>query len=119
MIKSGDLIVDQSHLDRQLHKPLASWYAQGHSDGFGDRLLMSDNTGAPSLELLRFRPEFAAAPGFERALRGRVARLNHFRHGSFSKVRAVERLDPGDSLALIATYTPGRRLSEALGQARG
>ena len=36
---------------------LASWYTPGRSDGFGDRLLMFDNTDAISLELLRFRPE--------------------------------------------------------------
>ena len=48
---------------------LASWYTAGRSDGFGDRLLMFDNTGAASLELLRFRPELAADAGFEDLLR--------------------------------------------------
>ena len=37
-------------------KPLASWYTEGLCDCIGDRLLMFDNTGKPSLELLRFRP---------------------------------------------------------------
>ena len=45
----------------------ASWYAPGLSDGLGDRLLMFDNAGGASLELLRFRPEFSRAPLFEDA----------------------------------------------------
>ncbi|HWW82774.1 MAG TPA: hypothetical protein VNZ26_04180, partial [Vicinamibacterales bacterium] len=72
-----DSIVDRFWQDGEPRQPLASWYAQGRSDGIGDRLLMFDNTSAASLELLRFRPEFAAAPGFESALRERVARLAH------------------------------------------
>jgi hypothetical protein len=75
---------------------------------------MFDNTNAPSWELLRFRPEFAAAPGFERALSDRVEQLGHFKHPLFTHVRAVEELGFGDGLALVATYAPGRRLSEAL-----
>src|ERR1051325_5129367 len=41
---------------------LASWYTPGRSDGFGDRLLMFDNTDAVSLELLRFRCDLAVSP---------------------------------------------------------
>src|SRR5262249_39008101 len=92
--------------------PVASWYAQGRSDGIGDRLLMFDNSGAPSFELLRFHQQWAQAPGFEQALRQRVERLERFQHRTFSYVRAVEHLDGGDSLALVSTYTPGKRLSE-------
>ena len=95
-------------------KPLASWYAQGLSDGVGDRLLMFDNSDAPSLELLRVRPELASAPGFEEALRERVQRLSRFRHPSFARVRAVENLEPDDGLAVVSNYTPGKRLSELL-----
>lgn len=91
---------------------LASWYAPGRTDGLGARLLMFDNSGAASLELLRFRPELASAFGFERALRQRVARLDRFYHRAFPGVRAVEYLDEGDALALVSTYTPGKRLSE-------
>ena len=100
-------------------KPLASWYAQGLSDGVGDRLLMFDNSDAPSLELLRVRPELASAPGFEEALRERVQRLSRFRHPSFARVRAVENLEPDDGLAVVSNYTPGKRLSELLDQANG
>jgi hypothetical protein len=103
-------------LDRavQPQASLASWYTQGHTDGFGDRLLMSDNTGAASFELLRFRPALTIVSGFERALRARVERQQFFRHPLFPAVRAVDHLDGGRVLALVSTYTPGRRLSEVL-----
>jgi hypothetical protein len=100
-------------------KPLASWYAQGLSDALGDRLLMFDNSDAPSLELLRFRPDFAQVPGFESALRERVQRLVQFRHPAFARVRSVQRLEPDHDLALISNCTPGKRLSEVLHQMRG
>jgi len=114
MTIATDLIVDRIPRVDGTQEPLASWYTQGLSDGLGDRLLMFDNTNAPSWELLRFRPEFASTPGFERALRDRVEQLGHFRHPLFTHVRAVEELGFGDGLALVATYAPGRRLSEAL-----
>jgi hypothetical protein len=91
---------------------------QGRSDGLGDRLLMSDNSGTPSLELLRFRPEFAGTYGFETALRERVERLRRFEHPAFPHVRAVEYLDDGDGLALVSTYTPGARLSDMFRDAK-
>jgi hypothetical protein len=72
---------------------------------------MFDNSGTPSLELLRFRPEFGGASGFEDALRERVAALKGFDHPAFSQVRAVERLDSGD-LVLVSTVTTGKRVSE-------
>jgi len=92
--------------------PVASWYAQGMSDGLGDRLLMFDNTAAASLELLRFRSELSSAPGFERALRDSVERLAFFKHAAFGQARAVEYLDGDDALALVSTHTPGKRLSD-------
>jgi hypothetical protein len=113
-----DLIVDRIPRVEGTQEPLASWYTEGLSDGLGDRLLMFDNTNAPAWELLRFRPEFVSTPGFERALRDRVEQLGHFKHPRFTHVRAVEELGFGDGLALVATYAPGRRLSEALVQPR-
>ena len=114
MTIATDLVVDRIPRVDGTQEPLASWYTQGLSDGLGDRLLMFDNTNAPSWELLRFRPEFVSTPGFERALRDRVEQLGQFRHPLFTHVRAVEELGFGDGLALVATYAPGRRLSEAL-----
>lgn len=100
-------------------KPLASWYAPGLSDSLGDRLLMFDNTGAPSLELLRFRPELVDIPGFEAALREQVKRLGQFRHSAFARIRSVQRLEPDDDLALVSNCPSGKRLSEVLHRARG
>src|SRR4051812_906027 len=91
--------------------PLASWYTESLCDAIGDRLFMFDNSGTPSLELLRFRQEFGGASGFEDALRERVDALHAFNHPAFSQVRAVERLDSGD-LVLVSTFTTGKRLSE-------
>jgi hypothetical protein len=102
----------------ETRQPLASWYAPGVSDGLGDRLLMFDNTQAPSWELLRFRPEFVAVPGFESALRGRVGQLAQFRHHSFPTVRSVEDLGARNGLALVSTYVAGRRLWEVLERPR-
>ena len=93
---------------------LAIWYSQGLSDGLGDRLLMFDNTGAPSLELLRFRPELAARPEFEAALRQRVHRLRAFAHPSFALVRRVDHLEGDAALALVSNHTAGKRISELL-----
>ena len=107
-------------LDRPAQSPtaLASWYTQGHTDGFGDRLLMSDNTGATSFELLRFRPELTAVQGFEQALRARVERQQFFRHPMFPGVRAVDHLDGGRVLAQVSIHVPGRRLSEVFNDPR-
>ncbi len=92
-------------------RPLASWYTQGRSDGIGDRLLMSDTSGT-ALELLRFRPEFAATYGFERSLRERVELVDRVRHAAFPQVHAVEYLEEREGLALVTTHVPGKRLSE-------
>lgn len=73
---------------------------------------MFDNTSAASLELLRFSPALTSHPRFERTLRQTVDLLATFKHPSFVQVRAVERLDGEDRLALISTQTPGRKLSE-------
>jgi len=90
---------------------LASWYTPGRSDGFGDRLLMFDNTDAVSLELLRFRRELAVSPGFDNALREGVERLSRFRHTAFAEIRAVVYLNEHD-LTLVSVHMPGQRLSE-------
>src|SRR5262245_12885288 len=88
-----------------------SWHTEGFCDEIGDRLLMFDNSGTPSLELLRFRPSFAEASGFETALRERVDALRAFDYRAFSQIRAVERLDNGD-LVLVSTFTTATRIAE-------
>jgi hypothetical protein len=110
MNTAPDFLVDPP--GRPAQAPIASWYAQGVSDGLGDRLLMFDNTGAASLELLRFRPSLANAPGFERTLRETVERLASFKHAAFTHARSVQRLEGDDGLALISTHVEGKRLSD-------
>jgi hypothetical protein len=97
----------------------ASWYAQGHSDPIGDRLLMFDNSRGPSLELLRFSWRVTGSPDFEIALRERVDQLSLFRHDAFARIRAVEVLAPQHDLTLVSNYVAGKRLSESLAAFRG
>jgi PEGA domain-containing protein len=112
MNSAQDYSVDSDGHGPEPSRPLASWYTQGRSDGLGDRLLMFDNSGTASLELLRFRPEFAATFGFESALRERVEQLYRLQHPAFPRVHAVEFLDDGDALTLVSTHTTGKRLSD-------
>jgi hypothetical protein len=107
-----DFLADPPGRPATTQAPIASWYAQGISDGLGDRLLMFDNTGAASLELLRFRPSLANAPGFERTLREAVQRLASFKHAAFTQARSIRRLEGDDGLALISTHVEGKRLSD-------
>jgi hypothetical protein len=90
---------------------LASWYTPGLVDGFGDRLLMFDNTETDSLELLRFYPSLTAMAGFEEALHERVRQVGRIPDHAFPLIVAVERLEGDGALALVSTHTPGKRLS--------
>jgi hypothetical protein len=90
---------------------VASWYTPGAVDGFGDRLLMFDNAGTDSLELLRFYPSLAAVAGFEGALRERVRQVGQIPDHTFPVIVAVEWLEGDGALALVSTHVPGKRLS--------
>jgi hypothetical protein len=107
-----NLVIDPARPTPTSEASLASWYTEGITDGFGDRLLMFDNTSSVSLELLRFRPELARAPGFEPALRESVERVAPFEHPLFSHVKAVECLEGDNGLTLVSTYVAGKRLSQ-------
>jgi hypothetical protein len=82
------------------------------TDALGTRLLVSDRPGE-RLEQLRFGPRFQS-PAFEAALLERVTELSQFRHASVARVRRVERLDAGVTLALVSEYPRGARLSDVL-----
>ena len=99
-------------------KRLTTWYAQGHSDGLGDRLLMFDNTSAPSWEILRFKTSLARDPRFDTALRQRVERLSTFQHPAFPVVRPITELGHEDGLAVVSTYASGVSISEGLKKPR-
>jgi hypothetical protein len=84
-------------------------------DGLGERHNILDPSGAETLEVLCVRDELAAVPSFEFALRERVSRLATFRHSSFVRVRAVERLtDRHATLAVVSDAVAGTRLSDLL-----
>ena len=118
MSMTHDRIIDQFSPAADSQKPLTTWYAQGHSDGLGDRLLMFDNTNAPSWEILRFRPVLARDYRFEAALRERVNELAAFHHAAFPEVRPISELEREDGLAVVSTYVAGARLAEALKKPR-
>lgn len=91
--------------------------AVGFADGLGERHHILDPTGSETLEVLCLRDDLAAVPSFEFALRERVSRLGTFRHGSYARVRAVERLtDRHATLAIVSDATAGIRLSDFLAQ---
>ena len=118
MSTARDLIVDQLPPAAESGNRLTTWYAQGHADGLGDRLLMFDNTTAPSWELLRFKPELTRDPRFSTALRHRIETLSTFQHPAFPVVRSIKEFGLEEGLAVVSTYVPGVRLSDALKKPR-
>ena len=118
MSTARDLIVDQLPPPAEGGNRLTTWYAQGHSDGLGDRLLMFDNTTAPSWELLRFRPELARDPRFATALRHRMETLSTFQHPAFPAIHSIKEFGQEEGLAVVSTYVTGLRLSDALKKPR-
>jgi hypothetical protein len=106
-------VIQSQHSPAEVRAPdnLASWYTPGLVDGFGDRLLMFDNTGTDSLELLRFHPPLAAIDGFEDALRDRVHHVGRVPDEAFPMIVAVERFEGDGALALVSTHTQGKRVS--------
>lgn len=118
MSVAHDLIIDQLSSTADGTPHLATWYAQGHSDALGDRLLMFDNTSAPSWEILRFKPALARDHRFESGLRARMEQLASFNHPAFPLVRPLKGLGHEDGLAAVSTYSPGLRLSEAMKKPR-
>lgn len=86
----------------------------GFADGFGERQRSGDAGSAELLETLRLHEALVAAPGFDFALRERVSRLANFRHAYYARVRRVDRLDNGATLALVGDTVEGARLSRIL-----
>jgi len=118
MSTARDLIVDQLPPAAENGSRLTTWYAQGHSDGLGDRLLMFDNTTAPSWEILRFKPAIAQDLRFATALRHRMETLSTFQHPAFPVVRSIKDFSQEEGLAVVSTYVSGVRLSDALKKPR-
>jgi hypothetical protein len=97
---------------------LASCYIPGLIDGFGDRLLMFDNTDTEAMETLRFHADLVDTPGFEQVLHERVHQLSRLSQAAFPVVRAIERFETDGSLVLVSNYVPGKRVSALLAEAR-
>jgi len=74
--------------------------------------LTVDVADASPVELLRLRTELASAPGFEDALRDRVAQLKGFTNTAFAPVRELQ---SGPPLTIVSARVTGQRLSELTG----
>ena len=85
----------------------------GFADHLGERFIVPQPSGS-LLEFLHFRPDLAAAPFFEAAVKDRMARLANFRHSSYTRVRRFQRGEDRGGAALVSTHVPGRRLAEIL-----
>jgi hypothetical protein len=119
-MKSGyDFTTAGSYEPALVDQGPASPYVPGLADELGERVLILDNEGAPSLELLRFRSTLTTIPGFEVALRRRVERLRQFRHDAFAPPPAVEYLGADRRLVLLSSYIKGRRLTDVIEDAQG
>lgn len=88
------------------------------SDGFGARRQRQGKGGLE--EVLDLRPELAAVPSFEFALRERVGRFADFHHRSIAASNRVERT-PGraNALAIASDLFEGYRLTTLLTAAEG
>jgi hypothetical protein len=86
----------------------------GPSDALGDRGTRFDDATATSLQVLRFKPEFGDAPGFENALRASVEAIGQLQDNSLHTVREVGRFGQDGRLALVSERTDGQRLSELM-----
>jgi hypothetical protein len=84
------------------------------ADGFGVRRRTPDPTGQESLESLQFSSTLLGSQSFEFMLRERVSRLANFRHAYYSRVRRVDRVDGGATLALVSETPQGARLARIL-----
>lgn len=83
-------------------------------DGLGERR-HTVGAGNEPLEVLRLSTVLSAVSAFEFALRERASRLATFRHDSFVRVRAIERLEKlTPTLIVVSDYVRGTRLSEIL-----
>ncbi len=84
------------------------------ADGFGVRQRSREASSAEPVETLQLREALAATPGFDFALRERVGRLANFRHAYYARVRRVDRVESGATLALVGDTVEGARLSRIL-----
>ncbi len=92
--------------------PFTGPLSPGRVDGLGERWATADSDDP--FELLRFRGEVAAAPGFEKALRERVKALAGFKDPAFAAIRDV--VHDREHLTLVTTRVNGQRVSDLSGR---
>ena len=81
--------------------------------GLGDRFIRTDGAASELVQVLRIRDLLAQAPGFELALRERVARLTNVRNSAYARMFRVERVEPpASTLVLVSEHVEGVRLSD-------
>ncbi|MGE0043321.1 MAG: PEGA domain-containing protein [Vicinamibacterales bacterium] len=83
------------------------------ADGFGVRHEAVDPETGGLVECLAFDPALVDVRAFGPAVADRVSRLQPSRHGSFARVRRVDRPAPRE-LVLVSDLVPGWRLSALL-----
>ncbi len=82
-------------------------------DGLGERLLLEEERpGTVPLVYLRVAPDHVVHPGFEPALRQRVAEVSRFFHPAFAPVLRVDR--SGDLLTVVSEAAGGVCLADIL-----
>jgi hypothetical protein len=88
------------------------------ADRLGERVVVSQPSGA-LLEFLYFHPALSSAAFFESAVKARLKRLSNFRQATYARSSRLQRdAAHGNRLALVSTYTPGRRLADVMALAR-
>jgi len=109
-----DLVTDLIRSDTNgSGPPLEPTFTTGPSDPLGDRIICFTAHGATAFELLRFKPEWGDAPGFEKAIRSSVEAIGRL-NPALAPVRAVERIDELNGLTLVSMRQSGKRLSEVM-----
>lgn len=88
---------------------------RGFSDKLGERSIVEPDDGVP-LEVLCLSRPLVTAPGFEAALAQAVGALAGLQAPGLQNPPVLERIGPDGKLALVTTYTPGRRLSALLAE---
>lgn len=96
-------------------QPAGSSKPRAFRDGLGDRILALDPGIGGSVQVLHLDRALAAAPGFEVALRERIARFTEFRDAAYARTFRLESSPtPGGHVSLVSEHVEGLRLSDLL-----
>jgi len=104
-------VLGLSHV-RVTRSDVPTRFIRDEADGFGERLVMFDEAGAPAWEALRLREEFAASPDVTVALEQRLRQLADLSHPALPANRLLDDPERAGGLLLVSPYIRGRRLSK-------